>query len=172
MYPPQLQRFLVGLLVIVGLTGSLLTIAPTSVSATTGPTIALPPSRYKVALRVADLYVGSYELKSVAPAARISTCALGIEVSNQGFLLGLAQFYGYTLAGYQDLWINVLYNFHLTAKGVMAFDLLGAGGSLVEGRVFVTRSKHGDLSGKIALPLGTYAISFHKVSNQWSPSQG
>lgn len=161
------RRFVVALLVLVGLA-----IAPAPVWATTGPTVALPPSRYKVAPRVAALYVGAYELQSVASAARISTCALGIEVDDQGYLLGLAQFYGYNLEGYRGLWINVLYNFHQTAKGVMVFDLLGEGGSPLEGRIFVTRSRQGDLRGQIELPLGSYAISFHKVGKHWTPSQG
>ena len=167
-----LQRFLCGLLVLMSLMGSLLTVEPSTVSATTGPTEVLPPSRYKVPLRVAIPYLGSYELKSVAQAAKISRCAFGIEVNKHGFLFGLAQFYGYDLEGYQTLWINVLYNFHQTAKGVMVFDLLAPGVHIIMGRMFVTRSKRGDLSGQIELTFGTYAISFHKISNEWSPAQG
>jgi hypothetical protein len=158
-------------LLAVGVAGAALVALPPSVWATTGPSIALPPSRYTVGSQVAKLYVGAYELSSVARAARISTCALGIEV-NRGFLFGMAQFYGYDLEGNQTLWVNELYNFHQTAKGVMVIDLLGPGGQPVMGRLFVTRSRRGDLSGRIELPLGTYTISWHKVSNGWTPTKG
>jgi hypothetical protein len=144
---------------------------PPSASATTGPTLALPPSRYKVASQVAQRYVGAYELSSAASAAQIRTSALGIEVRS-GYLFGLAQFYGYNLEGNQTLWVNILYNFHLTAKGVMIIDLLAPGGSPIMGRLSVTRSKQGDLRGQIELPLGRYAISWHKVSNNWTPTKG
>jgi hypothetical protein len=165
-----LQRFLIGLLVLIGLMSSLLTVEPSTVSATTGPSEVLPPSRYKVSPRVAIPYLGAYKLKSVAQAARISRCAFGIEVNKYGFLFGLAQLYGYDLEGYQTLWVSILYNFHQTAKGVMVFDLLAPGTHTITGRMFVTRSKRGDLSGQIELTFGTYAISFHKISNQWSPA--
>jgi hypothetical protein len=158
-------------LMAVGVVGAVLVGMPPSVRATTGPSIALPPSRYTVASQVAKLYIGAYELSSVARAARISACALGIEV-NRGFLFGLAQFYGYDLEGNQTLWVNELYNFHQAAKGVMVIDLLAPGGQPIMGRLFVTRSRQGDLSGQIELPLGTYAIRWHKVSNNWTPAKG
>lgn len=168
----MLRGFLRVMLALAGLTGCLLTCAPVPASATTGPSVALPPSRYKVPLQVAQRYAGVYVLASVAPAARIARCALGIEVNNQGFLFGYAQFYGYDLEGYRTLWLNVLYNFHQAAHGAIVFDLLGLGGSPLEGRVSVTRAPHGDLSGQIALPLGRYAIHWHKIKNSWSPAQG
>jgi hypothetical protein len=96
---------------------------------------------------------------------------MGIEV-NHGFLFGFAQFYGYDLEGNQTLWVNSLYNFHLTQRGVMVIDLLGPGGRPILGRLFVTRTRQGDLHGQIELSLGTYAISWHKVSTIWSPTKG
>jgi hypothetical protein len=158
-------------LIAVGAIGLILVGLPPSASATTGPTIILPASQYKVDSRVQRLYVGAYELKAVAKGARIRTSALGIEVS-AGTLRGLAQFYGYDLEGNQTLWLAVLYNFHLTAKGVMIIDLLSPGGGAIIGRLSMTRSKNGDLRGKIALPLGTYAASWHKVAKRWTPTKG
>jgi hypothetical protein len=158
-------------LVAVGLVGAVLAGTPPPAWATTGPTIALPHSRYAVGSQVEKLYVGAYELRSVARAAKIFASALGIEV-NRGFLFGLAQFYGYDVEGNQTLWVSELYNFHQVAKGVMVIDLLAPGGQPIMGRLFVTRSRQGDLSGQIQLPLGRYPISWHKVSNNWTPTKG
>jgi hypothetical protein len=144
---------------------------PPNASATTGPELVLPPSPYKIPSQVAQGYVGAYELRSAAQAAQIRTSALGIEVRN-GSLFGLAQFYGYNLEGNQTLWVNILYYFHMSPKGVMTIDLLAPGGHPIMGRLFVARSKQGDLRGQIQLPLGKYAISWHKVSNHWSPVKG
>ncbi|MDB5057976.1 MAG: hypothetical protein JWO59_1448 [Chloroflexi bacterium] len=158
-------------LVAAGLVAAMLLGVPQSTSATTGPSLALPPSRYKVPSHVAQDFLGSYELRSVASSAGIRTSALGVEL-RRGFLFGLAQFYGYNLEGNQTLWVNILYNFHLSPKGVMVIDLLAPGGGPIMGRLHVARTKQGDLHGQIELRLGTYAISWHKVSNHWAPSQG
>lgn len=158
-------------LIAAGLVGAISVWGQPSVSATTGPSITLPASKYKIANQVEKLYTGVYELSSVANAARIGTSALGIEV-NRGFLFGFAQFYGYNPQGNQTLWVNTLYNFHLTARDVMIIDLLGPGGSPIMGRLLVTRSKQGDLHGQIKLQFGTYPISWRKVSNSWSPTKG
>jgi hypothetical protein len=167
-----LQRFLRGGLALIVLSGALLMVAPPRVSATTGPTIALPPSRFKVALSVAKHYAGVYKMTAVPPAAKITSLALGIEVNTAGYLFGYAQFYGYDIEGYQTLWINVLYNFHQMPRGTMSIDLLGQGGGPLLGKLLVTRSKKGDLTGRIELTFGTWPISFQKIKNEWTPAQG
>jgi hypothetical protein len=125
-----------------------------------------------VAPAVAQQFVGVYRMTSVAPAAKIASVALGIEVDTAGYLFGYAQFYGYDIEGYQTLWLNVLYNFHQIPKSTMSIDLLGQGGSPLFGKILVTRSKKGDLTGKIELTFGTWPIRFHKIKNEWTPAQG
>jgi hypothetical protein len=169
MLPRQLP--LRGGLVLIFLICALLMAVPSRVSATTGPSIPLAPPQFKVALPVAHQFTGVYKMTSVAPAARIYACALGVEVNNRGYLFGYAQFYGYDITGHETLWLNVIYNFHQMPKSVMSIDLLGMGGSPLLGKMLLTRTKQGNLTGKILLPLGTWPITFKKVKSDWSPAQ-
>src|SRR5262249_44336152 len=117
--------------------GSLLMVAPGRSLATTGPTQILTDSRYHVQSKVMILYVGQYVLKSAATAARIRGGAMGIEISDRGFLYGIAQFYSYDEQGHQSTWVGTLYNFHLTKAKVMIFDISGPSGGELLGRLFL-----------------------------------
>lgn len=146
------------------LCGCVATAAPAHVFATTGPTQFLPAPKYKVQSKVALLYVGQYVIKSVARGARLSGGAMGIEIdAASGALYGVAQFYGYDKSGYQSTWVGTLYNFHQTNKQ-MSIEILAPSGKPVLGRLTVTRSSKGDLSGHIQLPSGTFAITWHKIA--------
>ncbi len=134
--------------------------------ATTGPTKFLPGTHYKVPSALQRLYIGQYTIKSVANAARLSGGAMGIEVDDRGNLYGVGQFYGYDEQGLQTTWTATLYNFHQTKAKVMIFDLTGPAGRPLLGRLFVTRSKSGDLAGQIELPGGRFPIVWHKISSR------
>ena len=92
---------------------------------------------------------------------------MGIEINNEGFLYGVAQFYGYDAQGYKDTWTATLYNFRQT-KQLMTYDLLGPSAKVLLGRLTVTRSTAGDLAGQIQLTgnSGHYTISWHKISQR------
>jgi hypothetical protein len=164
------QRLLRGVCGLSLLIGTVLIVAPAHVSATTGPTIELPASRYKVAMAIANRIAGTYTLKSVARSSRLYGVNLGIEVDLKGYLYGYAQFDGYDLEGYRSLWINVLYNFHQLPKGVMSIDVLDQGGSPQVGRMLLTQAKNGDLTGQLLLQMGSWSISFKKTGTDWSPA--
>jgi hypothetical protein len=148
-----------GLLVLVG---SLNLAIPTRVVATTGPSDFLPPSRYNVERKVAQLYTGRYQMQSVASKARLRTGAMGIEINDRDQLYGVAQFNGYEQS-FQSIWIATLYNFHVTNHKVMAIDILAQTGTPLLGHLFLTRSANGDLAGHIQLAAGTFAITWRKV---------
>jgi len=154
------------LALLLALAGGVLMAVPRPVVATTGPTDYLPASHYKVAKGRAALYVGQYLLSSAARAARLSGGAMGIEINSRGYLDGVGQFYGYDEHGNQSSWTATLYNFHETKQHVMVFDLLGPSGTPLLGRVFVTRTRSGDLSGQILLPNGRFNIRWHKISSR------
>lgn len=164
------QRSLRAGLVLIFLISALLIIAPSRVSATTGPSVPLAPPPFKVTLPVEHQFTGVYRMTSVAPAAKIYSCALGVEINDRGYLFGYAQFYGYDITGHETLWLNVVYNFHQMAKGVMSIDLLGMGGSPLLGKLLLTRTKQGGLTGKIEITFGTWPIAFKKIKNDWSPA--
>jgi hypothetical protein len=140
---------------------SAMRVAPAS--ATTGPTQFLPPSHYTIASKIQKTYVGQYTLKSAAPAARLKGGAMGIEINDRRQLFGVAQFYGYDASGNQSTWVGTLYNFHLTNKHVMIVDVLGPVGSTLLARLFLNRSKNGDLGGQIELPAGRFNIAWKKL---------
>lgn len=132
--------------------------------ATTGPYNNLPNSKYKVPAQIQVLYRGQYVLRSSARGARLSSGAMGIEISATGFLYGVVQFYGYDKAGSRITWVATLYNFR-QSHNQMVFDLLASGTTTVMGDLSVTRAKSGDFTGRIQLGTGTYAISWHKISS-------
>jgi len=143
------------------LLGSVGFMSPAKTLATTGPSDFLPPSPYQVPMKLAELYVGRYQLRSVASGARIRTAAMGIEINSRHQLYGVAQFSGYEQS-FQSIWIATLYNFHQTKK-VMTFDILAQTGSPLIGRMYLTRSSAGDLVGQIELAKRRFAISWHKT---------
>lgn len=149
-----------------GLIGLPLLLSPESASATTGPTHFLPKSHYKVAHKYELPYVGQYLLKRVDRRARLSGGAMGMEISQQGYLYGVGQFYGYDSHGYQTSWTATLYNFRKGWHGEMIIDLLGPTGRPLLGRLMLKRAKNGDLSGKIQLGRSKYWITWHKISNR------
>ena len=135
---------------------------PPGVSATTGGTSALPPSRYKVPGALMPLYRGRYSLKSVGKGARISEAQGFITVNQYHDLYGAAVFYGYDTQGFKASWIGTFYDFHLAAHGVMVINVYGWGGAPL-GMLFVTRTKRGDLVGHIQVVGGsTYPIAWRK----------
>jgi hypothetical protein len=145
------------------LVASLIAFSPRPALATTGPDQYLPPPKYKVSTKVAQLYVGQYLMKSVATGARLKGGAMGIEVNAKGALYGVGQFYGYDSAGYQSTWVGTLYNFQQAPRNVMKFDILAPTGAPVLGALSLARSKQGDLSGQIVLNNHKYSISWHKL---------
>ena len=156
------RRFL---LVAAPLIGSLLMSGPPRVSATTGSTDALAPSRYTVPSKLIALYRGHYSLQSVGKGARISEAQGYITVNRYHDLYGAAVFYGYDSQGFKASWIGTFYDFHLAAHGVMVITLYGWGGAPL-GTLFVTRTKRGDLVGHVQLADGhTYPIAWRKDSN-------
>jgi hypothetical protein len=144
------------------LLGSAAVMAPTKTFATTGPSTYLSPARYQVPMKVAQQFVGRYQMRSVARGALIKTAAMGIEVNSAHFLYGVAQFSGYE-EGFQSIWIATLYNFHQTKSRVMIVDIDAQTGGTLLGRLFLTRSSSGDLAGQIELASGRFAIAWHKV---------
>jgi hypothetical protein len=137
---------------------------PQAGSATTGPTNFLPLSRYHVPEKLMPLYRGQYILAGAAGGARLSGGELAIEINPYGYLYGIGQFYGYDAQGYQSSWTAVLYNFHLASHNVMIIDLLGQTGKPLLGRLFVGRTRSGDLVGQIKLGSRRYAIRWRKFS--------
>jgi hypothetical protein len=148
------------------LAGFLLLSGPARVSATTGDTYVLPPSRFKVSSALFPLYHGRYSLVSVGKGAKIVYAQGFITVNNYHDLYGAMVFYGYDSQGMKNSWINLLYDFHLARHGMMVITMYGWGAPSL-GTLFVTRTKRGDLVGQIQLLHGkTYPISFHKDSNR------
>lgn len=161
----SLRRTLCLALTLAGLAGVAPTV-PTQAFATTGPTQFLPAPKYKVNSKSELLYTGQYELKSAAKGARLSGGAMGIEINNDdGALYGVAQFYAYTQKGEQSTWIGTLYNFQLVKNNIMRLEILAPSGRPVLANMALARSAKGDLTGTIKLTLGTFAISWHKLTS-------
>ena len=148
------------------LIGVALATGPSAALATTGPSYYLPPSPYKVNSKVELLYIGQYIFARADRGARLHGGALGIEVNSRGQLHGIGQFYGYDDQGNQTTWVATLYNFHLEGKSAMVVDVLGATGKPLLARLYVTRSKKGDLNGQIEYASGRYGISWRKISGR------
>lgn len=161
------RRFLsllTGLVVVLCLGGLF---GPGRVSATTGPTDFLPPAKFKVPLAIKQEYIGQYVLQSVDPASRLTGGAFGIEMdADTGFLVGIAQFYGYDPLGSRSTWTADMYNFDPTKSGVMVIDLIGPTGVPLFGHLYLKRTKSGDLYGQISLSKSKtrYDIHIHKVN--------
>jgi signal peptidase I len=148
------------------LAGFLLLSGPARVSATTGDTYVLPPSRFKVSSALFPLYHGRYSLVSVGKGAKIVYAQGFITVNNYHDLYGAMVFYGYDAQGLKSSWINLLYDFRQMRNGEMAITLWGWGSPPL-GTLYVRRTSRGDLVGRIRLLNSkSYPISFHKDSNQ------
>ena len=125
----------------------------------------MPPAHYRVNSKLLRLYCGQYVLKTAARSARLSGGTLQIAVNAAGYLYGVGEFYGYDAQGYQSSLVAALWNFHLTAPGVMTMDLLSLMTWVPLGRLVVHRSNGGDLSGQLTLGTHGYAISWHKLAD-------
>jgi hypothetical protein len=159
-------RLLPAIPAVVALAGFLLLSAPAHVSATTGDTYVLPPSRYKVPSALFPLYHGKYSLLSVGKGARIVYAGGFISTNNYHNLYGAFVFYGYDNQGLKTSWINILYDFRQMRNGEMAITLWGWGSPPL-GTLYVKRMPRGDLVGRIRLLNGkSYPIRFHKDSNK------
>jgi signal peptidase I len=160
------QRLLRVIPAVVALAGFLLLSGPARVSATTGDTYVLPPSRYKVPSALFPLYHGKYSMVSVGKGAKIVYGGGFISTNNYHDLYGAFVFYGYDNQGMKTSWINILYDFRQMRNGEMAITLYGWSSPPL-GTLYVKRMPRGDLVGRIQLLHGkSYPISFHKDSNQ------
>ena len=160
------QRLVRVIPAVVALAGVLLLSGPAHVSATTGDTYVLPPSRYKVPSALFPLYHGRYSLASVGKDAQIVYAGGFISTNNYHDLYGAFVFYGYDKQGLKSSWINLLYDFHQLRNGEMAITLWGWGSPPL-GTLYVKRTSRGDLVGRIRMLNGkSYPISFHKDSNK------
>jgi hypothetical protein len=155
-----IRRVLFLLLVLIGLEGAASFQGFATVFATTGPSDV--PARYKVPHAIAALYPGQYALRTVASDARISHAQMIIDFNSLEYLAGVAQFSGYDAQGHQTTWVADMYNFHLTAAG-MVVPLLGPANAVQLGTMYLHHAKSGDLVGQIALPTRRYSISWHKT---------
>ncbi|MGH2387196.1 MAG: hypothetical protein ACRDIE_03255 [Chloroflexota bacterium] len=161
------RRSLCVALAVLGLSGATGIAVPGRVSATTGPTQFLPAPKYKVNNKTELLYKGQYVLKSVAKGARLNGGAMGIEINDDdGALYGIAQFYGYDRAGEQSTWVGSLYNFQLLKTKVMNIEVLAPSGRPVLAKLALSRTAKGDLTGKIHLSNGTFAITWQKLTSR------
>jgi hypothetical protein len=149
--------------------GSVVVIAvfltPGRAFATTGPSDFLPKSKYTVVSRVEHQYTGQYVFVSAGKGSLLTGGAMGVEISDEGYLYGVAQFYGYDKSGSRSIWTAVLYNFH-QANRQMRLDILAPSGTPLLGNLSVRRAANGDLSGQIRLANGTFSIRWHKISTR------
>jgi hypothetical protein len=157
------SRFL-SVLAAAGLAGCLTFAAHQPARATTGPTNYLPLSPFHVPDKIMPLYRGQYILAHAASRARLSGGELAIEINPYGYLYGIGQFYGYDVHGHQTAWTATLYNFRLAEHGTMVVDLLGPGGTVLDGRLYVVRAPNGNLAGQIELRSQRYAITWRKFT--------
>jgi hypothetical protein len=142
-----------------------LVLAPGRASATTGPSDYLPKSKFTVASRIEHQYTGQYVFVSAGKGSLLTGGAMGVEVSADGYLYGVAQFYGYDTSGSRSLWTAVLYNFHQVNQQ-MQLDILAPTGYPRLGNLSVRRAANGDLRGQIHLANGMFSIRWHKISSR------
>jgi hypothetical protein len=143
---------------------------PAPAFATTGPSNPAAPT-YRVPLNQAKSYCGHYTLRRASRAAHFTGGAMAIALNAQGVLVGVLQVYGKDARHFTMSWVATLYNFHLLTKGHMAVEILGGGYRIRLGRLMLTRSGAGDLSGRISLGAQGYAIQWHRLALS-TPSVG
>jgi hypothetical protein len=132
--------------------------------ATTGPITNLPKT-FTVKSEFAARFVGQYILKYVPAVSHIQSAAIGIEVNSNGYLYGIAQFYGYDPAGSQNSWVATLYHFKQVGKSPeMRFDILSSSLTITYGHMVVSEPTKGLLKGQIVLGKQSYPVVFHQVS--------
>ena len=146
------------------LAGTLLATFAATTLATTGPYILRPP-KYRVAAKVAFLYPGRYTMRSAIAGAKLKTGHLGIEVNDDGFLDGIAQFEQYDATG-TSTWTATLFDFRSLGKNRMQISVLGPGGKPLLALMRLVRDKSGNLTGQFAQNGHTYAVSWHKTSTK------
>lgn len=161
----RIRRAATALLIAAGLLATSVLGATGAAHATTGPSANLPAT-FKVNSKFAGRFIGQYVLKSVPAAAHIQSAAIGIEVGENGFLYGVAQFYGYDREGSQISWVATLYHFHQVGKSQMNLDLLAPALNVLLGRMSFAPPAHGNLVGKIILSGHSYPITFHQISTR------
>jgi hypothetical protein len=144
--------------------GVLLATFAASAPATTGPYILRPP-KFRVGAAVAKGYPGRYTMRSAVKGAKLRTGHLGIEVNDNGFLDGIAQFEQYDATG-ESTWTATLYDFRVLGKNRMQISILGPGGTPLLALMKLVRSKNGDLAGQFSQNGHSYAISWHKTSTK------
>jgi hypothetical protein len=87
-----------------------------------------------------------------------------ITLNAQAALTGLLQMYSKDARQYTTSWMATLYNFHVLAKGSIGVDILGAGYSVRLGRLTLTRTTAGDLTGRLILGAQDYATVWHRLA--------
>jgi hypothetical protein len=132
--------------------------------ATTGPYILRAPL-FHVRAGVAKLYPGRYTMTRGIKGAKLKAGHLGIEVNDDGFLDGIAQFEQYGATG-QTTWTATLYDFRIQGAHKMQIRVLGPGGKPLLALMNLTRKKNGDLTGRFAQNGHSYAIGWHRTSTK------
>jgi hypothetical protein len=136
---------------------------PSQASGTTGPYILRPP-KYRVSPSVAKLYPGRYSMRGGVKGARLRGGNLGIEVNDNGFLDGVAQFEAFDARGVRTVWVATLYDFKNLGHGRMQFNVLGPGGTPLLALMRVVRDKHGNFKGQFVQDGHTYPISWRRTA--------
>jgi len=127
---------------------------------------ALPALTSHVAPRLVPLYRGRYILTASAPAARLTSGTLHIEVDAAGTLIGVLALYGYDAQGYQSSEVFRLWNFGLMRPTTMRSEVLTLNAAIVVGQVVVQRGTRGELWGQIRLDAQTSTFRWRKVAAQ------
>ena len=98
---------------------------------------------------MAKLYPGRYTMRSAIKGAKLKEGHLGIEVNNDGFLDGIAQFEQYDATG-TTTWTATLYDFRVLGKNRMQISVLGPGGKPLLALMRLVRDKDGNFTGRFA----------------------
>jgi hypothetical protein len=144
--------------------GALLATFAAATFATTGPYILRPP-KYHGAAAVAKLYPGRSTMRTGIKGAKLKTGNLGIEVNDDGFLDGIAQFEQFDATG-TSTWTAVLFDFRSLGKNRMQISIEGPGGTPLLALMRLVRDKNGNLTGQFAQNGHTYSVSWHRTSTK------
>ena len=112
---------------------------------------------------MAKLYPGRYTMRSAIKGAKLKEGHLGIEVNNDGFLDGIAQFEQYDATG-TTTWTATLYDFRVLGKNRMQISVLGPGGKPLLALMRLVRDKDGNFTGRFAQNGHSYPVSWHRTS--------
>jgi hypothetical protein len=144
--------------------GALLATFAATALATTGPYILRAP-KFRVGAAVAKQYPGRYTMKTAIKGAKLKTGHLGIEVNDNGFLDGIAQFEQYDATG-NSTWTATLYDFRTLGTNRMQVSVLGPGGKPLLALMKLTRTKNGDLAGTFSQNGKNYSVGWHRTSTK------